>query len=147
MRRAAGRRPLRQAIAARQKCVNVNRSFPVSGDCRARLGRLALTAGRRQASMLRANAPIEGAFMRLSVAVVAFLSAVVPAAASGGLSCDVEDKSVRVAIASGVTRGMGSPIFQFKGTLEILGKEVTADLRKTEFDGAHVAQYWLDHKS
>jgi hypothetical protein len=40
---------------------------------------------------------------------------------------------------------MGSPIFNFRGTLEILDKAVTEDLRKTEFEGAHVAQYWLDN--
>jgi hypothetical protein len=84
--------------------------------------------------------------MRLATAIVMLLSAAGSAAASGGLSCDVEDEDVRVAVQSGVTRGMGSPIFQFKGTLEILDKAVTEDLRKTEFEGAHVAQYWLDEQ-
>ena len=82
--------------------------------------------------------------MRFAIVAAAFLSTVGSAAASGGLSCEVEDEDVRIAVTSGVTRGMGSPIFNFRGTLEILDKAVTEDLRKTEFDGSHVAQYWLD---
>jgi hypothetical protein len=82
--------------------------------------------------------------MRFAVVLAALLSTAGSAAASGGLSCDVEDKDVRIAVSSGVTRGMGSPIFNFRATLEILDEAVTEDLRKTEFEGAHVAQYWLD---
>ena len=47
-----------------------------------------------------------------------------PRPASGGLSCSLEDQSVRIAIESGVTRGMGGPVFNFRGTLEILDKAV-----------------------
>lgn len=67
-----------------------------------------------------------------------------PAFASGGLSCKVEDKAVRLTIESGVTRGMGSPVFNFRGELEIVDAAVADDLRKTPFDAAHLAQYWLD---
>ena len=78
------------------------------------------------------------------IAAAALLAAVDVAAASGGLWCDVEDKSVRIEINSGVTRGMGGPLFNFAGKLEILDTSVTENLRKTEFDSAHVPQYWLD---
>ena len=64
--------------------------------------------------------------------------------AFGRLWCDHEDESVRIAIASGVEGGMGNAAFNFRGTLEILDKEIAEDLRKTEFDGRHLAQYWLD---
>jgi hypothetical protein len=84
--------------------------------------------------------------MRSIIAAAALLSAVNGAAASGGLWCDIEDKSVRIAINSGVTRGMGGPIFNFAGKVEVLDKAVPADLQKTEFDSAHVPQYWLDDK-
>jgi hypothetical protein len=80
--------------------------------------------------------------MRLAIIVAALLSAAGSAAASGGLSCEIEDKSARIAIMSGVTHGMGSPVFNFKGALEILDSAVTDDLRKAEFDG--LTQYWLD---
>ncbi|MBX3574647.1 MAG: hypothetical protein KF694_20045 [Mesorhizobium sp.] len=43
-----------------------------------------------------------------------------------------------------MTRGMGSPVFNFRGTVEIKSKDVAADLRKVEFDGAHLAQYWSE---
>jgi hypothetical protein len=82
--------------------------------------------------------------MRSIIAFAALVCAVDTAAASGGLSCEVEDKSVRMAIGSGVTRGMGSPLFNFDGKLEVLDKSVAGDLMKTEFRDDHVAQYWLD---
>jgi hypothetical protein len=85
--------------------------------------------------------------MRSIIAIAAFVSAANTTAASGGLSCDVEDKSVRVSIASGVTHGMGSPIFNFAGKLEVLDKTVAEDLQKAEFSDAHVAQYWLDEQN
>jgi len=43
-----------------------------------------------------------------------------------------------------MTRGMGSPVFNFRGTVEIKSKDVAADLRTVEFDGAHLAQYWSE---
>jgi hypothetical protein len=64
--------------------------------------------------------------------------------ASGGFGCDAEDKNVSFLFESGVTRGMGSPVFNFRGKAEIKSKEVAADLRTTEFDGAHLAQYWSE---
>lgn len=82
--------------------------------------------------------------MRSIIAAAALLSAVSSAAASGGIWCDLEDKAVRISINSGVTHGMGGPLFNFDGKLEILDKTVPADLRKTEFRDAHVPQYWLD---
>lgn len=85
--------------------------------------------------------------MRLSIVAVGMLCGVVPAAASGGLSCNAEDKSAKFSIESGVTRGMGSPVFNFRGVVEILEKGVAEDLRKIEFTGEHLAQYWLDGQS
>jgi hypothetical protein len=81
------------------------------------------------------------------VAVAWFLANTLPASASGGLSCSLEDQSVRIAIESGVTRGMGGPVFNFRGTLEILDKAVPEDLRRTEFEGRHLPQYWLSERA
>jgi len=64
--------------------------------------------------------------------------------ASGGFGCDADDKNVSFLFESGVTRGMGSPVFNFRGAVEIKAKEVAADLRNVEFDGAHLAQYWSE---
>jgi hypothetical protein len=64
--------------------------------------------------------------------------------ASGGFGCDADDKNVSFLFESGVTRGMGSPVFNFRGSVEIKSTEVAEDLRKVEFDGAHLAQYWSE---
>ena len=85
--------------------------------------------------------------MRFHLVITALAAMVVPASASGGLSCSLEDQSVRIAIESGVTRGMGGPVFNFRGTLEILDKAVPEDLRRTEFDGRHLPQYWLSERA
>lgn len=64
------------------------------------------------------------------------------AQASGGFGCEAEDGQVEFLFESGMTRGMGSPVFNFRGTATIRSADVAADLRATEFDGAHLAQYW-----
>lgn len=67
-----------------------------------------------------------------------------PAMASGGLSCDASDQTVEIVIQSGITRGMGSPLFQFQGEIEIKNPAVSDTLRKTTFGREHVPQYWID---
>jgi hypothetical protein len=81
---------------------------------------------------------------RLSIATIATLILAGNAHASGGFGCDADDKNVSFLFESGVTRGMGSPVFNFRGKVEIKAKEVAADLRTIEFDGAHLAQYWSE---
>lgn len=81
---------------------------------------------------------------RTAVAIVAVLASVIGAHASGGFGCDADDGNVSFLFESGVTRGMGSPVFNFRGKAEIKATEVAADLRTTEFDGAHLAQYWSE---
>ena len=71
------------------------------------------------------------------------LTAAGEAAASGGLSCETDDASIRLYIESGVTHGMGSPVFQFRASAEIVSGDISADLRQTNFDQSHLAQYWL----
>jgi hypothetical protein len=69
-----------------------------------------------------------------------------PAAASGGLSCNAGEKGVTVELESGITRGMGGPLFNFNGTVTIKDPAVAEDLRTTTFQIEHVPQYWLDGK-
>ena len=66
------------------------------------------------------------------------------ASASGGLSCHADDTFAAITIESGVTRGMGSPVFNFRGTSVIRDDAVAGDLRSLAYDGEHLAQYWLD---
>lgn len=51
---------------------------------------------------------------------------------------------MKLTIESGITRGMGSPVFDLRGQIEIFDRAVAEDLRKMSFDGGHLAQYWLD---
>jgi hypothetical protein len=67
-----------------------------------------------------------------------------PAFASGGLSCETEGAPAKIEIRSGVTRGMGDPVFDFRASAEISDNSVAEDLRKTDFEGAHLPQYWMD---
>ncbi|MGF7005674.1 hypothetical protein [Aminobacter sp. BE322] len=82
--------------------------------------------------------------MRAIMTAMSILLAAGPAVASGGLSCGAKDEAVKLTIESGVTRGMGSPVFDFRGEIEILDNAVAQDLRRMSFDKAHLAQYWLD---
>jgi hypothetical protein len=84
--------------------------------------------------------------MRRLVPALAAIMLTAPALASGGLSCDASDETVEIAIQSGITRGMGSPLFQFQGEIEIRNPAVSDTLRKTTFGREHVPQYWIDDK-
>jgi len=82
--------------------------------------------------------------MRVMMTVMSILLAAGPASASGGLSCGAKDEAVNLTIESGVTRGMGSPVFDFRGQIVLSDKAISEDLRATHFERAHLAQYWLD---
>ncbi|MGB3387439.1 MAG: hypothetical protein WBA88_05595 [Pseudaminobacter sp.] len=80
-------------------------------------------------------------------AILWFFSAILvagPAAASGGFLCEAEDEKVSLGVNGGVTRGMGSAVFSLQGKLELHDDGLADDLRRTEFERAHLAQYWLD---
>lgn len=81
---------------------------------------------------------------RLSIATAISLILAASAHASGGFGCDADDRHVSFLFESGITRGMGSPVFNFRGHVKIKAKDVAADLRTLEFDGAHLAQYWSE---
>jgi hypothetical protein len=78
------------------------------------------------------------------LATVAMSFVAMPAVASGGLSCESEGGAATIVVESGVTRGMGSPVFNFRASVDIDDLSVAADLRMLEFDDEHLAQYWLD---
>lgn len=82
--------------------------------------------------------------MRALAGLLVFLSTTTMAAATGGLSCEVKDEAVSLSLEGVVTRGMGSALISFSGTLELRSDEVREDLRVTTFAREHVAQYWLD---
>ena len=56
----------------------------------------------------------------------------------------VEDANVTFQVDGGLTRGMGNPLFNFRGELEILDKTVAEDLRKAKLGISNLTQHWLD---
>lgn len=66
--------------------------------------------------------------------------------ASGGVWCSADDAAVKFQLDAGVTNGLGNPTFNFRGSLEILGRSIGDDLRKTVFENSNLTQYWLDDR-
>lgn len=85
--------------------------------------------------------------MRMAISLILLAASAGQAAASGGLSCEAEDAAVTITIESGITRGMGSPLFEFSGRVAIRDAGVAADLRTTDFARQHVPRYWLDENA
>ena len=83
---------------------------------------------------------------RMMIALMSLLPLTSAAVASGGIGCEGSAGKMRFSIESGVTRGMGNPVFQFKGTIATSDKAIQPDLRKVEVTDEHLAQYWLDGK-
>jgi hypothetical protein len=81
------------------------------------------------------------------IATALFSFAATSAHASGGLSCEASDKSVKLALEAGVSRGVGAGFFSFKGQLDILAPGVPQDFRKVEFEREHLTQQWLDNRN
>jgi hypothetical protein len=84
--------------------------------------------------------------VRWGAAGIILLSVAGEAAASGGLWCDVDDRSAQIELQGGVTHGMGGPLFSFTGKVDARDGSTPDDLRTTMFERSHVAQYWLDGK-
>jgi hypothetical protein len=82
--------------------------------------------------------------MRQIVLLVLIALSGQPAFASGGVHCSADGDGVSFELDGGVTRGMGSPLFSFEGSVKMTLPGVVADLADTAFARDHVAQYWLD---
>ncbi len=82
--------------------------------------------------------------MRSAAILTTLVLSTTPVFASGGLWCTADDAKVKFEVESGITRGLGNPLFNFRGELEILDKAVADDLRKTKFDINNLTQHWLD---
>jgi hypothetical protein len=81
------------------------------------------------------------------IAALLFLLAATSAHASEGLSCEASDKAVKLSIEAGISRGVGSGFFSFKGELEVLSPGVPKDFRKLTFSRDHLTQQWLDDRN
>ncbi|MBX3578825.1 MAG: hypothetical protein KF723_16635 [Rhizobiaceae bacterium] len=85
--------------------------------------------------------------MRFILAALALALTASAASASGGIGCEASDKAVKLTIQSGVTRGMGSPLFQFQAQADVLDPKAPKHLQQTAYTDENVSQYWLDGES
>lgn len=69
-----------------------------------------------------------------------------PAMASGGISCSVDDGKAKLELNGATSRGMGAAFFSFGAELVLADPEINEDLRKITFERAHLAQNWHDEK-
>lgn len=67
--------------------------------------------------------------------------------ASAGLSCEAADKTMKLALEAGISRGLGDDFFSFKAELEILGAGTPKDFRKVEFGKDNLTQRWHDSRN
>ncbi|MCZ8313574.1 hypothetical protein [Phreatobacter sp.] len=83
-------------------------------------------------------------FRRLSaLTALAFLS-LAPAHATGGISCEAEDRSAKFTIGSPISRSAGGAFHQFEGELELKVRGIAEDFRKLTFAKEHLTQSWFD---
>ena len=66
--------------------------------------------------------------------------------ATGGFSCSIDDNVVKLSAEGLFTRGMGEPVLNFGGNIEVLSKQVPANLRTLELGRNNLAQTWLHGK-
>ena len=85
--------------------------------------------------------------MRTLFVTLLFLLAANAAQASAGLSCEASDKTVKLELEAGISRGVGEGFFSFKGELEILAPGAPKDFRKVTFEKEHLTQQWLDGRN
>ena len=86
--------------------------------------------------------------MRTIIAAVSILSLSISSAhASAGLSCEADDKAVKLSVEAGISRGLGDDVFSFKGNLAILSPGAPADFRTIEFGKDNLTQRWIDSRN
>ncbi|HTV68327.1 MAG TPA: hypothetical protein VMF90_07305 [Rhizobiaceae bacterium] len=81
--------------------------------------------------------------MRAAISFGVLMLATVQASTTGGLNCHAEDETVTYELRAGITRGLGSPAFNFNGRLTI-AKGVPEAFRTTIFEAQDLTMYWLD---
>lgn len=86
--------------------------------------------------------------MRFCFAAAVTLAATLllsPAArASGGVWCTIDDENLSMTVESGVTHGLGNPLFNFKASAELKAQGIAPDFRQLTLDDKLV-HHWLDN--
>ena len=66
------------------------------------------------------------------------------AQASAGLSCSVEDKTLKLEVEGAFSRGVGEGVSNFGGKLEVLAKTTPDDFRSVDLEREHLTQTWIN---
>jgi hypothetical protein len=81
--------------------------------------------------------------LRFLTVVLAACAFVVPASASGGLACEVNDSAAKLRVESGISSA-GGGLFQLSGRLQLSNGAIARDLRDVSFEKANATQYSYD---
>lgn len=84
--------------------------------------------------------------MRAFIVGALLLAGLMPAQASGGVSCEAKDASVQFEAGGGVGRSVGGSLLNFTGEISVKLKGVPADFRQLKFKDSDVSQRWMDGK-
>jgi len=84
--------------------------------------------------------------MRAFIALTLLLAGLMPAHASGGVSCEAKDGSVQFEVGGGMGRSVGASLFNVNGEIKVKLKGVPADFRELKLKDADVSQRWIDGK-
>ncbi|HEX8165869.1 MAG TPA: hypothetical protein VF601_08785 [Beijerinckiaceae bacterium] len=84
---------------------------------------------------------------RMAAAAVLALPALLlgarPGLATASLSCDADDKSLKLSAQAVVGHGMGEGLSGFQAEIQVLLKGAPETLRKLELAGEHLTQHWV----
>lgn len=79
------------------------------------------------------------------ILVLLFFSSL-PASATGGFFCGVEDNNVKFRAAAAMQRGGANGFLNFDSGLEILLKNAPPDFRVLRLKGDALTQHWMDNR-
>lgn len=78
-----------------------------------------------------------------AVLLGAWLGGAGHAQASAGLSCSIEDKTLKLSVEGAVSRGVGEGVINFGGKLEVLAKTTPDDFRSVDLEREQLTQAWI----
>ena len=82
----------------------------------------------------------------IALSTIVLLAGIVPAVATGTLSCSVEDQHVAFDIMGVVPHGSGNPVLQLRTELRAGLDGPVSDQQVVVFTDAMLTQYWYDEK-
>lgn len=84
--------------------------------------------------------------LRAAIAALALAGSLLgtrPVLATATLSCDADDRSLKLSVQAVVGHGAGESLSGFQGELQVLLKGAPDDLRKLALGAEHLTQHWI----